>query len=126
MHVQNLNQPPTNQVSLQSDRTVHIIGSVQLTPPKRTILTQLAVPSERNSGLKRISNLQLALELASRMVHMDSAVRHGTVDFSTTILEERATEAMRRVASSTYLLETKKFGERCVSHVVERQGFFFT
>lgn len=61
----------------------------------------IAVPSARNSGLERISNLQLALELASRMVRMDSAVRHGTVDFSTTILEERATEAMRRVASST-------------------------
>ena len=48
----------------------------------------MAVPSARNSGLERISNLQLGLELASRMVRMDSAVRHGTVDFSTTILEE--------------------------------------
>ena len=48
-----------------------------------------------------MSNLQLGLELASRMVRIDSAVRHGTVDFSTTILEERATVAMRRVASST-------------------------
>lgn len=61
----------------------------------------MAVPSARNSGLERISNLQLGFELASRMVRMDSAVRHGTVDFSTTILEERAMVAMRRVASST-------------------------
>jgi hypothetical protein len=61
----------------------------------------IAVPSARNSGLERISNLQLGFEFASRMVRMDSAVRHGTVDFSTTILEELATEAIRRVASST-------------------------
>jgi hypothetical protein len=35
------------------------------------------------------------------MVRIDSAVRHGTVDFSTTILLLVATWAMRRVASST-------------------------
>ena len=48
-----------------------------------------------------MSKWQLGLELASRMVRIDSAVRHGTVDFSTTIFEEEATAAMRRVASST-------------------------
>lgn len=31
---------------------------------------------------------------------MDDAVREGTVDFSTTILEEVATDAMRRVQAS--------------------------
>src|SRR5882762_3412558 len=61
----------------------------------------IAVPSARNSGLDRMSNWQLGLEFASRMVRMDSAVRHGTVDFSTTILDESETNAMRRVASST-------------------------
>jgi hypothetical protein len=37
-----------------------------------------------------------------------SAVRHGTVDFSTTILEEVDTSAMRRVASSMKLDVVKK------------------
>lgn len=41
------------------------------------------------------------MELASRIVRMDSAVRIGTVDFSTTILEEVATAAIWRVADST-------------------------
>ena len=63
--------------------------------------SEMAVPSARNSGLERMSKRQLGLELASRMVRIDSAVRHGTVDFSTTIFEEEATAAMRRVASST-------------------------
>lgn len=35
------------------------------------------------------------------MVLIDEAVLHGTVDFSTTILFDVATEAMRRVDSST-------------------------
>ena len=61
----------------------------------------IAVPSARNSGLERMSKRQLGLELASRMVRIDSAVRQGTVDFSTTILDDVATSAMRRVASST-------------------------
>lgn len=61
----------------------------------------MAVPSARNSGLDKMSNRQFGRELASRIVRIDSAVRHGTVDFSTTILLELATAAMRRVASST-------------------------
>lgn len=61
----------------------------------------MAVPSARNSGLERISKRACGLEFASRMVRIDSAVRHGTVDFSTTILLEVATWAIRRVASST-------------------------
>ena len=61
----------------------------------------MAVPSARNSGFERIWNWQSGFELASRIVRIDSAVRHGTVDFSTTILDEVATAAMRRVASST-------------------------
>jgi hypothetical protein len=70
-------------------------------------------------GLERMSKVQPGLELASRMVRMDlSRVsttaggryqvgwetlrltrRYGTVDFSTTILEEVETSAIRRVAS---------------------------
>lgn len=61
----------------------------------------MAVPSAKNSGLERMSKWQPGFELASKMVRIDSAVRHGTVDFSTTILEEVATVAMRRVANST-------------------------
>jgi hypothetical protein len=61
----------------------------------------MAVPSARNSGFERMSNRRPGRELASRMVRIDCAVRHGTVDFSTTILDEVATEAMRRVHSST-------------------------
>jgi hypothetical protein len=61
----------------------------------------MAVPSAKNSGFERISNRVLGFELASRMVRMDSAVRHGTVDFSTTILDEVAVAAIRRVANST-------------------------
>jgi hypothetical protein len=61
----------------------------------------MAVPSARNSGFERMSKRRPGRELASRMVRIDCAVRHGTVDFSTTILDEVATEAMRRVQSST-------------------------
>ena len=63
----------------------------------------MAVPSAKNSGLERMSKRVPGLEFASKMVRIDSAVRHGTVDFSTTILDEVATAAMRRVADSTYL-----------------------
>lgn len=65
------------------------------------VRSSMAVPSARNSGLERMSNLSPGRELASRMVRMELAVRQGTVDFSTTILEEVATAAMRRVQSST-------------------------
>lgn len=65
--------------------------------------SEMAVPSARNSGLERISNRRPGCELASRMMRMLSAVRHGTVDFSTTILEEVATAAILRVHSSTNL-----------------------
>jgi hypothetical protein len=65
-------------------------------------------------GLERMSKVHPGFELASRMVRMaldpvskvtsgrcntHSAVLHGTVDFSTTILEEVETSAIRRVAS---------------------------
>jgi hypothetical protein len=63
--------------------------------------SEMAVPSARNSGLERISKWQPGLEFASRIVRIDSAVRHGTVDFSTTILEDVATAAIWRVANST-------------------------
>lgn len=87
----------------------------------------MAVPSARNSGLERMSKVQPGFELASRMVRMalrevsagckemadyddngedqsvgertHSAVLHGTVDFSTTILLEVETSAIRLVAS---------------------------
>ena len=61
----------------------------------------MAVPSARNSGLERMSKRVPGFELASRIVRIDSAVLQGTVDFSTTILFEVATAAMRRVADST-------------------------
>jgi len=57
----------------------------------------------KNSGLERMSKWQLGLILASRMVCMDSAVWHGTVDFSTTILKEVAIEAICQAACSTKL-----------------------
>jgi len=63
--------------------------------------SDMAVPSARNSGLERMSKRRPGRELASRMVRIDWAVRQGTVDFSTTILDEVATEAMRRVQLST-------------------------
>ena len=50
----------------------------------------MAVPSARNSGFERMSNRQPGLQLASRIVRIDSAVLQGTVDFSTTIFEEGA------------------------------------
>lgn len=65
-------------------------------------------------GLERMSNVHPGFELASRMVRIallisavpvrlpdstHSAVRHGTVDFSTTILLEVDTSAIRRVAN---------------------------
>ena len=61
----------------------------------------MAVPSARNSGFERISKRVPGRELASRIVRIDSAVRQGTVDFSTTILLEVATAAIRLVADST-------------------------
>lgn len=60
-----------------------------------------AVPSARNSGFERMSKRRPGFELASRIVRIDWAVRQGTVDFSTTIFELVATDAMRRVESST-------------------------
>jgi len=54
----------------------------------------MAVPSAKNSGLERMSKRTPGLEFASRIVRMDSAVRQGTVDFSTTILELVATLAI--------------------------------
>lgn len=61
-----------------------------------------AVPSERNSGFDRIWKATPGLLFDSRIARMDAAVRHGTVDFSTMILGDLATDAMRRVDASTY------------------------
>ena len=61
----------------------------------------IAVPSARNSGFERMSKRRPGRELASRMVRIDWAVRQGTVDFSTTIFEDVATDAMWRVQLST-------------------------
>jgi hypothetical protein len=73
--------------------------------PMRTrsgfVRSEMAVPSDRNSGFERISKRSPGRLLASRMMRMEEAVRQGTVDFSTTIFDEVATEAMRRVQSST-------------------------
>ena len=51
--------------------------------------------------MESMSKRMPGFELASRIVRIDSAVRMGTVDFSTTILEAVAIAAMRRVADST-------------------------
>ena len=81
----------------------------------------MAVPSAKNSGFDKMSNRAFGLELASRIVLMDSAVRHGTVDFSTTILDEVATAAIRRVASSTYLLRERSESEYHLCHHLGRK-----
>lgn len=48
-----------------------------------------------------MSKRRPGLELASRITRIDEAVRQGTVDFSTMILDVSETEAMRRVEAST-------------------------
>mmetsp|Transcript_23465 Transcript_23465/g.64691 ORF Transcript_23465/g.64691 Transcript_23465/m.64691 type:complete len:230 (+) Transcript_23465:1092-1781(+) len=78
------------------------------TPPINTrsgfCRSSMAVPSARNSGLDRISKLTDGSEqLRLRTLPMASAVFTGTVDFSTTILLEVDTEAMRRAAPSQYV-----------------------
>ena len=58
-----------------------------------------AVPSARNSGLDRISNLMpRSLAFSTRLILW--AVRTGRVDFSMTILGPSATLEMLRAASS--------------------------
>lgn len=61
----------------------------------------MAVPSAKNSGLDRISKATpSALQLRLSTLAMASAVLTGTVDFSTTILLDVATLAIRRAAPS--------------------------
>mmetsp|Transcript_2063 Transcript_2063/g.5298 ORF Transcript_2063/g.5298 Transcript_2063/m.5298 type:complete len:253 (+) Transcript_2063:516-1274(+) len=76
-------------------------------PPMRTRLglarSAMAVPSARNSGLLRIWCL-MPLSLQARTRPIDSAVRTGTVDFSTTILGEVAILAMVRAQFSQFLM----------------------
>ena len=63
--------------------------------------SRIAVPSERNSGFERIWNSVPGRLFASRIARIEAAVRQGTVDFSTMILELVATLAIRRVDAST-------------------------
>mmetsp|Transcript_48281 Transcript_48281/g.121915 ORF Transcript_48281/g.121915 Transcript_48281/m.121915 type:complete len:236 (+) Transcript_48281:772-1479(+) len=77
-------------------------------PPMSTLSglmrSSMAVPSARNSGLERISNLTLLSEqLRSSTLPMASAVRTGTVDFSTMILLLAETRAIMRAALSQYV-----------------------
>ena len=76
-------------------------------PPIRTregfSRSSIAVPSARNSGLLRTWNVS-PLSLQARTLLTASAVRTGTVDFSTTILLEVATLAMVRAQSSQFLM----------------------
>lgn len=62
----------------------------------------MAVPSAKNSGFERISNLTPGLQFAIKISRMFSAVRTGTVDFSTIILSEIATSAILRMADSNH------------------------
>jgi hypothetical protein len=81
----------------KSEREALIPSSVCKDPIRTLsgcIRSLMAVPSAKNSGLERISKRQLGFELASSIVRIDSAVRQGTVDFSTTILDEVATLAI--------------------------------
>ena len=64
----------------------------------------MAVPSAKNSGLDRISNLTLdSVQLRVSTFSMASAVFTGTVDFSTTILSVVDTRAIMRAAPSQYV-----------------------
>ena len=61
----------------------------------------MAVPSARNSGLDRMLNCTAAsLQLRLSTFSIASAVRTGTVDFSTMILSVLETAAMVRAAAS--------------------------
>mmetsp|Transcript_7920 Transcript_7920/g.17018 ORF Transcript_7920/g.17018 Transcript_7920/m.17018 type:complete len:210 (+) Transcript_7920:747-1376(+) len=78
-------------------------------PPIRTrsgsCRSVIAVPSARNSGLLRTWKVTLGFfSLADRMRLMASAVRTGTVDFSTTILDDVETRAMWRAHNSQFLM----------------------
>ena len=64
----------------------------------------IAVPSARNSGLLRISNLTAGSEqLRASTLEIASAVLTGTVLFSTTILDDVDTLAIMRAAPSQYV-----------------------
>ena len=67
-----------------------------------TIRSCIAVPSARNSGLLKTWNLNFDSDASTRLI--DSAVRTGTVDFSTTILSDRATSAILRAHNSQFLI----------------------
>ena len=80
-------------------------SSFSILPPMRTrsglVRSAMAVPSARNSGLERMSNWTLeSLQLRLRTFSMASAVRTGTVDFSTMILLSLDSAAMVRAADS--------------------------
>ena len=64
----------------------------------------MAVPSAKNSGLERISNrTPLFGQLRWSTFSMASAVRTGTVDFSTIILSLSEHEAIVLAANSQYV-----------------------
>mmetsp|Transcript_25026 Transcript_25026/g.80680 ORF Transcript_25026/g.80680 Transcript_25026/m.80680 type:complete len:229 (+) Transcript_25026:647-1333(+) len=77
-------------------------------PPMRTregfCRSATAVPSAKNSGLDNTSNDAPSARLACSTRCSECAVRTGTVDFSTTILEPLATRAIWRAASSRFLM----------------------
>jgi hypothetical protein len=62
----------------------------------------MAVPSAKNSGLLRTWNLCAEADARTRLIL--SAVRTGTVLFSTTILSFSATSAILRAQSSQFLI----------------------
>ena len=60
----------------------------------------MAVPSARNSGLERMSNVTPG-RAEARMALMRSAARTGIVDFSMTSVWPVACSAMKRAQDST-------------------------
>ena len=61
-----------------------------------------AVPSAKNSGLDSTWNLYVEAAANTRLI--DSAVRTGTVDFSTTILSDFAISAIFLAHNSQFLI----------------------
>ena len=77
-------------------------ASVPSSPPMRTrsgySRSLTAVPSARNSGLESTWN---SIPVEERICLITSAVRTGSVDFSTTIFPLRETSAILRAQLST-------------------------
>mmetsp|Transcript_7708 Transcript_7708/g.28116 ORF Transcript_7708/g.28116 Transcript_7708/m.28116 type:complete len:237 (+) Transcript_7708:677-1387(+) len=90
------------------DATASVPSCPSIFPPIKTrsgaVRSSIAVPSARNSGLDKISNrTPLVLQFRCKTFSIASAVRTGTVDFSTMILFVLLTAAIVRAADSQYV-----------------------